>query len=88
MFRRTCKPSEIDAKNKRRKTKNNNLRTMSSNVNDAIEKVLSDERDVRHAVAPYQKEFPYEQGDEAQVTRRRRLVDRAQCRGRHVAGSL
>lgn len=70
MIRRTCKPSEIDAKNKRRKTKNNNLRTMSSNVNDAIEKVLSDERDVRHAVAPYQKEFPYEQGDEAQVTRR------------------
>lgn len=31
---------------------------------------LSDERDVRRAVAAYQHDFPYERGEEAQVTRR------------------
>jgi Rieske Fe-S protein len=31
---------------------------------------LSDERDVRRAVAPHQRDFPYERGEEAQVTRR------------------
>ena len=31
---------------------------------------LSDERDVRAATAPHQKDFPYERGGEAQVTRR------------------
>ncbi len=31
---------------------------------------LSDERDVRRAVAPHQHDFPYERGEEAQVTRR------------------
>ena len=31
---------------------------------------LSDERDVRRAVAPHQQDFPYERGEEAQVTRR------------------
>jgi len=30
----------------------------------------SDERDVRRAVAPHQQDFPYERGEEAQVTRR------------------
>ena len=42
----------------------------SNNLNSAIEKVLSDERDVREAVSPYQEEFPYERDEEAQVTRR------------------
>src|SRR5687767_12963225 len=31
---------------------------------------IRDENDVRDATADYQSEFPYEQGDEAQVTRR------------------
>ena len=31
---------------------------------------IHDENDVRDATAPYQDEFPYEQDDEAQVTRR------------------
>lgn len=31
---------------------------------------ISDERDVREAVAPYQREFPFERDEEAQVTRR------------------
>src|SRR5215216_653131 len=31
---------------------------------------LSDERDVRVATEPYQREFPYERGEEADVTRR------------------
>ena len=43
---------------------------MNSNLHETIDKVLSDERDVRDAVAPYQAEFPYERDDEAQVTRR------------------
>ena len=43
---------------------------MSENLSNTINKVLSDERDVREASAPYQAEFPYERDDEAQVTRR------------------
>jgi cytochrome b6-f complex iron-sulfur subunit len=43
---------------------------MASNLNETIQNVLSDERDVREATAPYQSEFPYERDDEAQVTRR------------------
>ena len=31
---------------------------------------LSDERNVRRAIAPHQHDFPYERGEEAQVTRR------------------
>jgi len=31
---------------------------------------LSDESDVRRAVAPHQRDFPYDRGEEAQVTRR------------------
>ena len=31
---------------------------------------IHDENDVRDATASYQSEFPYEQGEEAQVTRR------------------
>lgn len=31
---------------------------------------IHDENDVRNATASYQREFPYEQGEEAQVTRR------------------
>ncbi|HJQ32044.1 MAG TPA: Rieske (2Fe-2S) protein [Pyrinomonadaceae bacterium] len=31
---------------------------------------LSDESNVRRAVAPHQRDFPYERGEEAQVTRR------------------
>lgn len=40
------------------------------NLNETIERVLSDEDDVRSATAPYQAEFPYEREEEAQVTRR------------------
>ena len=43
---------------------------MSSNLSNAIEKVLSDERDVREATASHQAEFPYERDEEGQVTRR------------------
>ena len=43
---------------------------MSSELSETINKVLSDERGVREATAPYQAEFPYERDDEAQVTRR------------------
>ncbi|MFN6962930.1 MAG: Rieske (2Fe-2S) protein [Pyrinomonadaceae bacterium] len=43
---------------------------MNSNLSDTIDKVLSDERDVREATAPHQAEFPYERDGEAQVTRR------------------
>jgi arsenite oxidase small subunit len=39
-------------------------------LNETIERVLSDETDVRTATAPYQAEFPYDRSDEAQVTRR------------------
>lgn len=40
------------------------------NLNETIERVLNDERDVRVATAPFQAEFPYERDEEAQVTRR------------------
>lgn len=43
---------------------------MSSDLSETIKNVLSDERDVREATAPFQAEFPYERDDEAQVTRR------------------
>jgi nitrite reductase/ring-hydroxylating ferredoxin subunit len=44
---------------------------MSSRLNpETVREVLSDEGDVRVATEPYQKEFPYERGGEAQVTRR------------------
>jgi cytochrome b6-f complex iron-sulfur subunit len=47
---------------------------MSSNLDKVIEKVLasdrSDERDVRAATAPHQRDFPYDREEEAQVTRR------------------
>lgn len=43
---------------------------MSSNLNETISKVLSDERDVREATAAHQYEFPFERDEEAQVTRR------------------
>jgi nitrite reductase/ring-hydroxylating ferredoxin subunit len=43
---------------------------MSSDLSETINRVLSDERDVREATAPHQAEFPYERDDEAQVTRR------------------
>jgi Rieske Fe-S protein len=35
-----------------------------------INEILSDEGDVRAATAPHQKDFPYDRGEEAQVTRR------------------
>ena len=40
------------------------------NLNRTIERVLSDDRDVSVATEPYQKDFPYERGEEAHVTRR------------------
>jgi Rieske Fe-S protein len=43
---------------------------MSSKLSDAIDKVMSDERDVRAASSSYQSEFPHHRDDEAQVTRR------------------
>jgi nitrite reductase/ring-hydroxylating ferredoxin subunit len=44
---------------------------MSKRINpQTISDVLADERDVRRAVAPHQRDFPYERGEEAQVTRR------------------
>ena len=47
---------------------------MSSNLKNAIDKVLvdarSDESDVRSATAPHQHDFPYDREEEAQVTRR------------------
>jgi hypothetical protein len=49
----------------------------TNNLNETIKRVMdqesarrSDEGDVRKATAPYQKEFPYEREEEAQVTRR------------------
>jgi Rieske Fe-S protein len=42
----------------------------NTKLDQTIERVLSDERDVRTATEPYQQEFPYERGEEAQVTRR------------------
>jgi nitrite reductase/ring-hydroxylating ferredoxin subunit len=43
---------------------------MSSIPRETINKVLSDEGDVREATAPHQAEFPYDRDGEAQVTRR------------------
>lgn len=44
---------------------------MSTNkLNETINRVLSDESDVRAATEPFQREFPYERGEEAQVARR------------------
>ena len=39
-------------------------------VKAAADGEMSDERDVRRAIAPHQHDFPYERGEEAQVTRR------------------
>lgn len=43
---------------------------MSSNLTQAINKVLSDETDVREATASHQAEFPYHRDGEVEVTRR------------------
>jgi Rieske Fe-S protein len=43
---------------------------MSSELSQAIDKVLSDETDVGRATASHQAEFPYGQNSEADVTRR------------------
>ena len=43
---------------------------MNSDLAQAIDNVLSDERDVGRATASHQGEFPYGQQSEAQVTRR------------------
>jgi len=43
---------------------------MSSSLSDVIDRVLSDESDVREATASHQAEFPYGRDSEAQVTRR------------------
>lgn len=43
---------------------------MSSKLADSIEKVLSDETDVRAATRSHQTEFPYDRDKETQVTRR------------------
>jgi nitrite reductase/ring-hydroxylating ferredoxin subunit len=44
---------------------------MNSKINpETIKAVISDERDVRAATAPYQREFPMDRDEEAQVTRR------------------
>ena len=41
-----------------------------NDLTKTINRVLSDESDVRAATAPYQADFPYERDEEAQVTRR------------------
>ena len=46
------------------------MATDQGKLSGAIDRVLSDERDVRVATAPHQAEFPYGREDEAQVTRR------------------
>ena len=38
---------------------------MSSDLSETINRVLSDERDVREATAPHQAEFPYDRDEEA-----------------------
>jgi Rieske Fe-S protein len=43
---------------------------MNTNISDATNEIISDERNVRAAVAANQAEFPYDRDDEAQVTRR------------------
>lgn len=43
---------------------------MSTDLKQTIERVLSDERNVREASAQYVAEFPYDRDQEAQVTRR------------------
>ena len=40
------------------------------NLSETIERVLSDEMDVRVATGPHQRDFPYDRDEEAQVTRR------------------
>src|SRR6266508_2405476 len=52
-----------------------------SKLNETINRVLSDEDDVRAATAPYQQDFPYDRGDEAQVTRRTADFTPAQISG-------
>lgn len=42
----------------------------SSNLSETINRVLSDEGDVREATHSHQREFPYERDEEGQVTRR------------------
>jgi nitrite reductase/ring-hydroxylating ferredoxin subunit len=42
----------------------------SKNLDGVIERVLSDESDVREATSTHQRDFPYERDEEAQVTRR------------------
>jgi len=37
---------------------------------ETVQRVLNDEADVRAATEPFQADFPYERGEEAQVTRR------------------
>ncbi|MFY9555570.1 MAG: Rieske (2Fe-2S) protein [Blastocatellia bacterium] len=41
-----------------------------THVNVTPQSGLSDERDVRRAIAPHQQDFPYQRSEEAQVTRR------------------
>lgn len=43
---------------------------MSKDISKTIEGVLSDERDVQAATAPFQADFPYERDAETEVTRR------------------
>lgn len=42
----------------------------SESLKNTIDRVLSDEREVREATAPFQEEFPYDRDDESDVTRR------------------
>src|SRR5436190_6267501 len=41
-----------------------------NDLKNTINRVLSDEADVRDATAPFQADFPYDRDEEAQVTRR------------------
>ncbi|HEY7913000.1 MAG TPA: Rieske (2Fe-2S) protein [Blastocatellia bacterium] len=47
-----------------------NSNDLDKKIYESADGELSDERDVRRAIAPHQHDFPYERGEEAQVTRR------------------
>jgi Rieske Fe-S protein len=47
-----------------------NSNDLDKKMYESADGELSDERDVRRAIAPHQHDFPYERGEEAQVTRR------------------
>ncbi|MGB7924139.1 MAG: Rieske (2Fe-2S) protein [Pyrinomonadaceae bacterium] len=43
---------------------------LSNSIREVLSEATSDEQDVRAATRPHQRDFPYDRGEEAQVTRR------------------